>query len=301
MKEPSDEMGAAENVMLTAKEETEENNNDNKELQFEAEIDIKTLDDSSDCKLYACALVSPNLIALADAGNKSVKVVDVKQREIIHKYRFNSEPCSVAVVKDNVLAITLPDEKKIVFLNFSENSQFIPAKEMKVSSECKGVVGNDENLLILYHDHVEILNVNGEMINEITHSTWDCLMGIALSHDSKTFYVTDSPLFGKAKVFKFDFDGNIIATYEDEGLLDVRGLSVSQDGTVLVCNYDDNGSIHVISPELKKIQEILKSDKNVRYPWCVSFSGENEQIFICNNELQLDLDLRNQLKIFHQR
>lgn len=288
----------SETDIPTEKKKVAQNKLVHNELEFEKEIEIKVSSDMADCKVYACALISPSQIALADAGNKSVKVVDVIYGDLVSAYKLESEPFHVAIVRVNLIAVTLPDKNEIMFLNISQGGKITPSHELKVNSKCKGVASDNESLFILYQDHVEILNIQGQQINQISHSVWDNLMEIALSHDSKTFYVTDSPLFGNARVYKFDYEGNLIATYVDKDLNDVRGLCVTKDDTVYVCNYEDKGSIHTISPNCKKIQEILKDNKHVRYPWCVAFCYKTEKLFVCNNELELSPDLRNKLKIF---
>ncbi|XP_053403958.1 uncharacterized protein LOC128558495 [Mercenaria mercenaria] len=265
------------------------------EPQFDCEIGIKASDDTENCWIYACALISFNRIILADGRNKCLKMVDIENRNIAEKYKLKSRPSGLAVITMDRIAVTLPAESKVQFLTLTQCEKITESNAIDVIGPCKNIACKENMIMVLYPDHVVILNLDGEEIKTISHSNMEFLVGIAL--DSKYFYVSNSSL--RKSVLKFDIEGKLIAIYKDKDLSDVRGLYVTRDGTVLVCNWEDDGSIHMISPECKMIKEILKQNDHVRYPWCISFCNETNRLFICYNEIKLDPKLKNVMHI-HQ-
>jgi sugar lactone lactonase YvrE len=126
------------------------------------------------------------------------------------------------------------------------------------------------------------------------------LRDIAVVPSSQMFYVSNS-LLGYTAVLKFDVDGNLIATYQDKDLVDVRGLEVTRDGTVLVCNWARDGSIHMITPDCKKIKELLKDNPHINCPWCVTYCNETNKLFVGNFASNIDKKFNNILKVFQLR
>ncbi|XP_045200796.2 uncharacterized protein LOC123554611 [Mercenaria mercenaria] len=264
------------------------------EPKFDSEIGIKASDDTEDCEIFACALISYNRIILADYSNKCLKIVDIENRNIAEKYKLQSGSRGLAVITKNRFAVALPDEQKIQFLTLTQCDKITESNAINVKGRCEKIACQNNKIMVLYPDRVVILNMDGKETKTICNSNVKWQMDIA--HDSKSFYVSNSSL--RKSVFRFDFEGNLIATYKDKDLSDVRGLCVTRDGTVLVCNCEDNGSVHMISPECKKIKEILKQNDHVSRPCCVSFCDETNILFLCNNSSTLDSKLRNVINIF---
>ncbi|XP_053403959.1 uncharacterized protein LOC128558497 [Mercenaria mercenaria] len=265
------------------------------EPQFDSEIEIKASDDTEDCAINACALISYNRIILTDRSNKCLKSVDIENRIIAEKFKFKSGPSGLAVITKNRIAVTLLTEQKIQFLTLTQCDKITESNAIEVKGAFNRISCQEDMILVLYRDHVEILDNDGQLIKAVSNSNMEWLMDIAL--DSKSLYVSDNSYRGTS-VFRFDFEGNLIATYKTKDLSNVSGLCVTRDGTVLVCNWEDNGSIHMISPECKKLKIILKQNDRVRYPWCVSFCDETNRLFLCNIEKELDPKLKNVMNIF---
>ncbi|XP_053403960.1 uncharacterized protein LOC128558498 [Mercenaria mercenaria] len=265
------------------------------EPQFDSEIGIKASDDTEDCKIFACALISFNRIILADLSNKCLKIVDIENGNIAEKYKLKSGPWGLAVITKNRIAVTLPDEQKIQFLTLTQCDKITESNTIKVKGACTRIACQENKIMVLYRDHVVILNMDGEEIKAISNSYMEFLVDIAL--DSGYFYVSNRVL-RRSCVFKFDLEGNLIATYNDKDLSDVRGLCVTRDGKLLVCNWEYGGNIYMISPECQKIKAVLKQNVRVRRPYCISFCDETNKLFVFNNESKLDPKLKNVLNIF---
>ncbi|XP_045205072.2 uncharacterized protein LOC123557585 [Mercenaria mercenaria] len=269
---------------------------DDMEPQFDGEINIKTPEDKSDCAIIASALISPSQIILADSKNNCLKMVDIEQRKLSTRHELCSTPFNVAVVSRNLIAVTLPKKKKILFLSITQKNTLTESHDINVNGEIRKIACKNDTLIIGYTNKIEILKMNGDVVKTISSTDLSCIDGIAFSHDSMAFYVTN--LYSSTKLYKFDFDGNILASYNDDTMQSVRGLTVTPDGTVLVCNWTENGSIDMISPACKKIKEILQQNEHVQYPYSVSFCCQTNKLFLSNSARSIDPKLKNVLKIF---
>ncbi|XP_053403913.1 uncharacterized protein LOC123554658 [Mercenaria mercenaria] len=265
------------------------------EPNFDSEIEIKVSDDTEDCFINACAVILYNRIILADSSNKCLKIVDIKNTKIAKKYKLKSVPCGLAVITKDRFAVSLPREEKIQFLTLTQSDKITESNAIKVKGRYDRIACQENKIMMLYTDHVVILNMDGKEKQTISVSNVGIVRDFAL--DSKSLYVSDSSYRGTS-VFRFDYEGNLIATYNDTDLIHVRGLCVTRDGTVLVCDWKDDGSIHMISPECKKIKDILNHNDHVICPWCVSFCDETNRLFLCNYSFSLDPKLKNVMKIF---
>ncbi|XP_053399881.1 uncharacterized protein LOC123560946 [Mercenaria mercenaria] len=254
-------------------------NLDDMEPQFDGEINIKTYEDKADCNIIASALISPSQIVLADYQNKCLKMVDIEQRKLSIGHELCSKPVDVAVVSRNLIAVTLPDKQKIQFLTITQENTLTESHVINVNGNVRKIAYQNDKLIIGYIDKIEILKMNGNVVKTLPSTCLSWIAGIAFSHDSLTFYVSDDS--GKeSSVYKFDFDGNVLATYNDKTLQKVRGLTVTPDGTMLVCNSTRNCSIHMISPACKKIKELLQQNEHVQYPYSVSYCWQTNKLFL---------------------
>jgi hypothetical protein len=289
--------------LVSSKEVTDHTGIDRKSISemdayFDCEINIKTKDDSSDCDIRKCALICPSKIIVADVKNRCVKLVDVNSKEV-SKYNLKYCPSGVAVVNPNRVAVTFSGVMKIQFLTITAGNKIIESDMINVLAGCYKIAIHEDKIIGITYTSVEIMSMKGQLIKSISHPNMELLLDIAVVPSSQMFYVSNS--LGYKAVFKFDFDGNLIATYQDKDLLKVRGLEVTRDGTVLVCNWAENGSIHMITPDCKKIKELLKDDRHVRYPNLVTFCNETNKLFIGNIEKNLDKKFKNVLKVFQLR
>jgi hypothetical protein len=267
---------------------------------FDFEINIKTQDDTSDCFFRKCALVSPSQIIGIDCSkNKSLKIVDVNKKEV-SKYNLKYFPAGVAVVNPNMVAVTFRDEKKIQIFTITTGNKIKESDMINVHTGIHNIAILEDKIIGITDTSVEIMSMSGQLIKSISQPNMTWLMDIDVVPTSHIFYVSSDAMWSKA-VFKFDFDGNLIATYKDKDLVGVSGLEVTKDGTVLVCNLAEYGSIHMINSDCLKIKELLKENEHVRYPRCVIFCNETNKLFVGNNSYNLDKKSKNILKVFQLR
>ncbi|XP_045194369.2 uncharacterized protein LOC123549987 [Mercenaria mercenaria] len=270
------------------------------EPQFDGEINIKAPEDKLDCFIIASVLISPSQIVLADNENSCVKLVDIDQENMLGRYELCTRPVDMTVVNEDRIAVTLPNKQKIQVLSITKNGTFVESHDIKMNDDVRKIAYQRDNLIIAYSNAVEIRNSKGKVVKKLNSPDFTCITKIAVAPDCKTFYVSNSVDGGKpTAIYKFDFDCNLLATYKDTTMSDVRGLTVTTDGTLLVCNWADNGSIHMISPQCMKIKEFLQHNEHANSPYCVSFCGQTSKLLLCSYKaFSRDAEQWNVLKMF---
>jgi hypothetical protein len=293
-----------EDCLISSKTVTGHSSLDRKSISdmdayFDCEINIKTQDDASDCFIENCALLCSNQIIVTDRDNKCVKLVDVVDIKV-SKYNLRYCPFGVAVVNPNLVAVTFPEKRKIQFLTIITGHKIIESHMLNVHTGCQKIAIYEDKIVGITDKSVEIMSISGQLIKSVSQPNLMWLMDIAVVPSSQMFYVSNISM-GHNTVFKYDFDGNLIATYQNKDLVYVRGLEVTRDGTVLVCNWDRYSSIHMITPDCKKIKELLKDNIHVSFPYCVTFCNETNKLFVGNSYYNLDKKNKNGLKVFQLR
>jgi hypothetical protein len=267
---------------------------------FDCVINIKTQDDASNCFIKKCALICPSKIIVIDGDNKSVKLVDVSNKKV-SKYNLKYSPTGVAVVNPNLVAVTFPDERKIQFFTITTGDKINESDMINVHTGCQKIAIHEGKIIgITNTPSVEIMSMSGQLIKSLSHSNMTRLMDIAVVPSSQMFYVSNSSL-GYYGVLKFDFDGNLIATYQDKDLVHPKGVEVTRDGTVLGCDWAGDGSIHMITSDCKKIKVLMKENQHVNSPWCVTFCNDTNKLFVGNFATNIGKKFKNALRVFQLR
>jgi hypothetical protein len=234
-----------------------------------------------------------------DKSNKCLKFVDVNNKEV-SKYNLKYSPSGLAVVNPNLVAVTFPGDRKIQLFTITTGNKIIESDMILVRKGCQKIAIHEDKIIGLTSVSVEIMNMSGQLIKSLSHPYMNNLIDIAVVPSSQLFYVS-SGFFDYKAVFKFDFDGNLIATYQDKDLVNARGLEVTRDGTVLVCNWVSDGSIHMITPDCEKIKKLLKDNQQVNCPWCATFCNETNKLFVGNDASIIDKKFKKILKVFQLR
>ena len=216
-----------------------------------------------------------------------------KATECFNKEKLTGEPYGLTELKQNVIAVGLPEEKKIVFLSENEESKdlelfgHIDTRNRKPKALC-GLSNGD--LAISYTEPVGfgILNFKCSLyanhIKERIHFTKD-KSGRTLKTfdfmavDENRSYVIQPCKTDKA-VYCFDFDGNPQFKYSDNDLVYPRGVGFSVDGNIFICDQTKS-VIHVISPVGQGLQVVREGCPEK--PLAIAFDPTGLQFAVSQN------------------
>ncbi|XP_060563881.1 uncharacterized protein LOC132723222 [Ruditapes philippinarum] len=211
-------------------------------------INDKTSSDTKECNITGCAVLNTNKLVLADRNNKKVKLIE--NRLVQEEKALASRPIDIAVLSQDLFAVTMPQIKEIVVM--TTDDKLSCDRSIKVNRKCYGIDFNQDCLYVtcLHPPSVIVLNTQGDILNNIplTFLTSYYIPYIAVSKDSKLLYISDH---NNNSVVSVSLQGEVIATYKHTNLSGPWGMLVLDDGSLLVC-CSDNGTIHKVNGDLKQ-------------------------------------------------
>jgi hypothetical protein len=242
-------------------------------------ICIQTSQDTDDCWIGGMILFTPDLLSITDYSNRAIKMVDISGKSVLDQLCLDSDPWDVTLVSQYELAVTLPSKKTIQFLSVSRNT-LKKKHTLKVEGTCRGVSCHKDKLVVSFVNpaKVQILLIDGTILQTIQDEK------IFKSPDYHTtcdnyIYVSD---YNMKTITKLNWQCEVKGKYVSADKL--YGLTMSEDGTVFVCNYG-NDTIEEISGDFTKGQVVVK---NVQCPHIVVWSAETCTLFTsfqeCNEE-----------------
>lgn len=231
------------------------------------------------------SFMSSRELLVADGNNLSVKIIRVHDSEIVSKIVLTSEPFDVAVVSKYEAGVTLPEQQRIQFLGTLNGLS--KTRHMNVDGHCFGIAHQNglTAIAFLCPEKVEILTSEGKILKRIItdlngKEIFSAPYYIAFCHTGKYMYVSDHR---KDSVIKISTTGHVIATYRAGDLDRPEGLTVKEDGNVIVASRDSN-CLHVISSTCTKLKVLSGEKSMIERPWAVSCSPEDKHMYVSNDD-----------------
>ena len=246
-------------------------------------IDIKTPSDRYKCWITGMSFLTHSKFLLADSGNTSVTLMDLETKSMIHQRQLQTAPWDIASVTAGQAIVTLPNEKALQFVSTPSNKLSLKQK-IKVDGECYGISHCQEKLIVsfCYPGRVKILNMKGKVLSEIKARCENIFnLPFYVTSNNQHIFVSDT---GKQIITRFNWNGVNTGCYTDQG--SYRGVSLSPDGDLFVCNHGTDTILH-ISHDLSRGSAILKS---VAMPIAVCWNDANKQLYISNDSTKHNLN-----------
>ena len=210
--------------------------------------DLGVVKEFSDTKLQAknlrgVAIDNDNgIMFVASAGSNRIVKASLEGEVIASvggikgagELQFNS-PMGLRLTRDGLLLVAGCNNKRIQVLTSDLSFvRFIPCHSgvYGVSVDC------DDNIHAAVTNRVEVFNVTGEKITEYGHGLLVTATDVAFLPNSKCQYsfVTDHTTPGKIRIFDWS-KNKLIHTIP--GGKQPLGLAIDQEGTIVVCGWED--------------------------------------------------------------
>ena len=214
-----------------------------------------------------------------------------KATEYFDQKFLTGNPYGLTKLRQNVIAVGLPVEKKIVFLSENEETKLIEiVGHVNTKFQPKALCGlSSGDIALSYNEPVGfgVLNFKCSFytINhkETIYFTKD-KSGRSLKTfdfmavDEKRAHVIQ-PCTQDEAVYCFDFGGKPKFKYTHEELVFPRGVGISGDGNIFLCG--ERSGIHVISPDGHGLQLIRKGCP--KSPLAIAFDPSGLQFAVTEN------------------
>lgn len=254
-----------------------------KRAVFVYDINVTAREDRGKCCISGLEFLSSHRLIATDYNNKSVKLIDVKDKALISNLVLESSPSDVTMMSSRQVAVTLPLIGKILLIDVSMSGCLSVESEINACGKCYGIVRLDplgNRCIISFSD------TNNVSIVEIVHfSHGSETIQAKLTNDLKSFnpqYVTLSPdgmtiyvTTINNKVISLDFQGKIKA--HRESINELKGLAVDGDGAIYVCSGE---AIMRMTSDLQKFDVAVDNLKGASMPRSVIYCNKFQQLYI---------------------
>ncbi|XP_045161862.2 uncharacterized protein LOC123526682 [Mercenaria mercenaria] len=242
--------------------------------EFEGDINVKAEDDNEDCKITGMTLLSEKQLVVADIRNRSVKLVDVEQKQLTSIYESEEPPFDVTKVEHLQIAVSYPSASTIKFLTISESGSFKFDRDINATGKCRGITCIGSNLVVSFRfpPVVKILTTNGRVIKTIK-GQFRYPDYVAVNPLRNTIFISNwTPVLGS--VTCVTNEGKVNAASDGSHLTDSQGIIYEKTGSVFVCCYADHRILQ-LSEDCKVVQELLNKSDGIRNPNCIAKSKQN--------------------------
>jgi hypothetical protein len=238
-------------------------------------INVITSSDKRECKITGCEVLNTNKLVLADNENNKIKLISIENKLVQEEKALNSMPYDIAVMSQDLFAVTMPDISEIVVMRTGDKLSCV--RSIKVKRSCYGIDFNQDCLYVacLYPTIVIVLNTQGRFLNKIHLKFLSNVYFpyITVRKDSKLLYVSDC---GNNSVVSVSLQGQVTATYKNTDLSGPQGVLVLDDGSLLVCCYR-NGTIHKVNGDLKQGNIMCKG---LPKPRSIFYSANHDEVYV---------------------
>ncbi|XP_060603204.1 uncharacterized protein LOC132756213 [Ruditapes philippinarum] len=251
------------------------------------DINVKTSSDKEDCDITGCAVLNRNKLVLADFNNNKVKLIYIENR-LVEEKTLDSAPWDIVAMSQEEFAVTMPGNNEILVMTTDDKLSCI--RSIKVDRSCYGVDFNQDCLYVscLSPPSVIVLNTQGDILNNIPLNflSPDYIPFIAVRKNSKLLYISDR---GNDNIVSVSLQGEVTATYKHTDLSGPQGMLMLDDGSLLVCCFD-NETIYKVNGDLKQGEIMYKGEKNLDL-LSICYNSRYDEVYVgCN---------RDQLKVLN--
>ncbi|XP_060565396.1 uncharacterized protein LOC132724546 [Ruditapes philippinarum] len=250
-----------------------------RQFSFQGEICVKTSKDSGfhkpcwikRCWITGMTLLTPDVLIITDYNNRAVKMVDTRSQSITDQLQLGTQPWDITKITSTELAVTLYRQHEILFISVA-SKKLSTERSLKVDGDCNGISYFQAKLVVSISKpaKLQILDMNGTTLTTIDGKANGIFENpIYVTTNISSIYVSDYDL---KTVTRLNWQGDVISTYS---MTKNRGMSLSDDGTVFVCDKEKN-VIDVISGDCSTGKVVLQDRTN---PHAVCWCGETNKLY----------------------
>lgn len=243
----------------------------------------------------SCAWVG-DFIVVAVQGPNCLLCVDLTKNQVISTYQCDSSPLSVRTVRENKVAVCLPDVGQVLTLTVNEGVLNI-AKTLRVTPQTTDFLPDTKQSRWIYQvpeeETVSVCNSSGNVISQFELST------ICHEADKNVHYIDFDPetqvlyvsCFDSKKLVAFDItEGNVVFEYKHQNLQYPCYPTVDAEGNIYIPSTGNTAhSIHQINRQGKYIRQILEGE--IMLPWCMRFHKDMNKFAVTDNSRDAQLKI----------
>ncbi|XP_060596384.1 uncharacterized protein LOC132750421 [Ruditapes philippinarum] len=250
------------------------------------EIGVKADSDKVAGTISGLCFLPEDKILLTDIRNEVVKIIETNKSSIQTTFAMPSKPWDVSKIENDKVAVTLPNDNKIMFLIIDQCGSINKEKEISVNGSCRGIAYSNGQIFVSFdkpESMIQILDKTGQVMkcfktdqfgNTLFRKPWY----LTLSPDGFTIYASDN---GYHTVTSLTLEGKVKAIYKDKDLRKPVGITADEDGSVYVLGSSMYSShIYQLSENLSQIHVNTSVGEGITNPRSAVFDSRTQKLYV---------------------
>ncbi|XP_053389533.1 tripartite motif-containing protein 45-like [Mercenaria mercenaria] len=121
-----------------------------RQLTFSKAINVKSEQDWYSNWVSSVCVISENILVTADQG--FLKVINSTTGKIIFIVTVPKQPAGITKTADKEIAVTINQQKKVMFFSIAENGALSFEREFEVDGECRGIAHTSGKLILTFEN-----------------------------------------------------------------------------------------------------------------------------------------------------
>ncbi|XP_045177561.2 uncharacterized protein LOC123537796 [Mercenaria mercenaria] len=250
-----------------------------RQLTFRKAISVKSKHDTYSNWVSSVCVISERIIVTADVG--FLKVINTCTGEIVFILAVPKQPAGITKAADKEIAVTINQERKVMFFSITEYGVLSLEREFGVDGECRGIAHTNEKLILTFENpgKVEIVDMKGTVLkcfkeDMVEYKFLKYCSYVAVSKTKDIFYVSNSM---EDRVTCMTLEGKVIAFYRDNELREPWGLVTDENGSVFVfCGISCN--MHQLTEDCNKVH-VLR-ERGPGPPCAVDYCRKSKRLYV---------------------
>lgn len=189
--------------------------------------------------------------------------------------KFSRYPSDVCHIRNNVVAVTLPDAHQVVIVDVETNRI---GHTFKMKSKCYGVYCDGKTISVRLPEEksVVILSIiDGSVKHTIS------IPGINVNRFSG---LNQNRFFINWKEHEvLCYNGNSLIWKCNENIKDPSGIKIDKNGLIYIA-CDQSSKIVIVSSDGKSSRPLLSYDDGIRNPWAIDIDRETSTLLVANRD-----------------
>ncbi|CAC5371918.1 unnamed protein product [Mytilus coruscus] len=219
-------------------------------------------------RIYDIQTNSNGLLILADGKQDQILTCTLSGGNQ-KKIKLPGNPDSFAIIDNENIAVTLPYEEDIVFVDISKGDI---VKTIHMGLCCTAIAYFNSKFIVCVDNTIKILDVDCKVqsTEPLRGFTTD---GFSVGKNGK-IYCTDYN-----KLICMDIHANILFTFTGVNTRRPRGVTTDDEGYILVA-YDHSHNVHRVSPDGLRSKEIVRKLPKIDWSPFICFDSVTKSIII---------------------
>ena len=253
--------------------------------QSSRKVNVKLANDKNVPGITGCTFLSSGELLLCDERNYNIKLLNTSLA-VSDSVHVESRPWDVAAVDDNTAIATLPNAKRLLYLELVPKLSI--GSKLSIKLKCFGITVVKKLIYVTCHDgpatpggDIRVLDLRGNELKKIGINRDGSQFlrmpfRIAANREGNKLYVTDC---STDEITCLQPSDNIIYKLKDDDIIAPYGVYVDSKDNLFVCSRDNN-TVHVIAANGTKYKNLLVSKDGVQKPIGIAFRPTDSTLIV---------------------